>query len=63
MRLKSIFAKDVCDFGASISRGVLLVGAVWYVSSSLPLLAFCTETPLRLPVAAHFVLKNTAGKC
>ena len=28
MRLKSIFAKDVCDFGASISRGVLLVGGV-----------------------------------
>ena len=25
MRLKSIFAKDVCDFGASISRQVLLV--------------------------------------
>ena len=30
MRLKSIFAKDVCDFGASISRGrVLLVGGVF----------------------------------
>ena len=28
MRLKFIFAKDVCDFGASISRGVLLVGGV-----------------------------------
>ena len=28
MRLDSIFANDVCDFGASISRGVLLVGGV-----------------------------------
>ena len=28
MRLKSILAKDVCDFGANISREVLLVGGV-----------------------------------
>ena len=28
MRLKSIFAKDACDYGASISRGALLVSGV-----------------------------------
>ena len=36
MRLKCIFATDACDFGASIPRGVILVGEILTVVPTPP---------------------------
>ena len=65
MRLKSFFAKNVCEDGASIPRGVPLLGGVLtgvriFFSSTANLLH---RNPLPLPVAGHIVLNITVGKC
>ena len=63
MHLKSIFAKDLRDFGASISRGVLLevsvlTGVRIVFSSTASVL--CRKPPR---TTSGIVLNNTAGKC
>ena len=64
MLRKSIFARNVSDFGTGIAKGVLPAGGALTeerISFSLALLAnslFCTENPVRLPVTTHFVFRK-----